>query len=507
MSLGDYLTSIWRNWLVIVVLAMIGGGAAYVYSSSLPDTYRSTAAALVTSDRGATAADLVQGSNYIGNLVGTYVLLAESEVVLKPVIDELKLETTPEQLAGTIAASSPLDSFIIEIAVTSRSPSLARDIAAETVRSLTNVVENQVSPTTEEGTPTVRLTTIRSAFEPRYPIAPNTRMDTLLGIAVGLLLGVAFAVIRTLLWHTVRSSSDISRITTAPIVGEIVNTRKDQTLPGSILKDHMGIEAESIRSFAANLSFLTMGDELRSFVVTSAAPQESKSSVASSLALILAESGKRVLLVDADLRHPSLGGLTQLESAVGLTNVLMGEVPLSVAAQRWGFDHLHVLTAGSIPPNPSQLLASKLMRSFVTDAKDEYDIVIVDSAPLLSVTDAKWLANMTDGALLVTRYKRTSSRSLRKVVESMEASSVNVLGVVLTRLPRRVRSRYGDSHYGGLPVLPLVGADSLSADDDSPADAQLNVPAGTQADASADADVMAEEAESTDHSDTATSRR
>jgi capsular exopolysaccharide synthesis family protein len=464
MSLGDYLTSIWRNWLVILVLAAVGGVAAYLYSSSLPDTYRSTTAALVTSDRGTTASDLVQGSNYIGNLVGTYVLLAESEVVLQPVIDELGLDTTAEQLASTISASSPLDSLIIELAVSSRSPALARDIADATIRSLTNVVENQVSPTTDDGTPTVRLTTIRSATEPRFPIAPNTRMDTLFGVAAGLLLGIAFAVIRTLVWHTVRSSSDIARITTVPIVGEIVTTRKDQTLPGSILKDHMGIEAESMRSFAANLSFLTMGDELRSFVVTSAAPQESKSSIASSLALILAESGKRVLLVDADLRHPSLGGLTQLESSIGLTNVLMGEVPLDVAVQRWGFDNLHALTAGSIPPNPSQLLASKLMRSFISDATGEYDIVIVDSAPLLSVTDAKWLANMTDGALLVTRYKRTSSRSLRKVVESMEASSVNVLGVVLTRLPRRVRSRYGDSHYGDLPVTPLIEPGTSGAD-------------------------------------------
>ncbi len=472
MSLGDYLASIWRNWLVIVVLALLGGGAAYVYSSSLPDTYRSTTATLVTSDRGTTASDLVQGSNYIGNLVGTYVLLAESEVVLQPVIDELGLDTTPEQLAGTISASSPLDSLIIEIAVTSKSPTLARDIADATVRSLTNVVENQVSPTTDDGTSTVRLTTIRSATEPRYPVAPNTRLDTLMGVAVGLLLGVAFAIIRTLLWHTVRSSADIARITTAPIVGEIVTTRKDQTLPGSILRDHMGIEAESMRSFAANLSFLTMGDELRSLVVTSAAPQESKSSVASSLALILAESGKRVLLVDADLRHPSLGELTQLDSTIGLTNVLMGEVPLDVAAQRWGFDNLHVLTAGSIPPNPSQLLASKLMRTFIADARHEYDIVIVDSAPLLSVTDAKWLANMTDGALLVTRYKRTSSRSLRKVVESMEASSVNVLGVVLTRLPRRVRSRYGDSHYGDLPVSPLIDARASESDTAHDADAE-----------------------------------
>ena len=471
MSLGDYLTSIWRSWLVIFVLAAVGGGAAYLYSSSLPDTYRSTTAALVTSDRGSTAADLVQGTNYIGNLVATYVLLAESEVVLQPVIDQLELDTTAEQLAGTISASTPLDSLVIEISVSSQSPALARDIAAATVRSLTNVVENEVSPTTDDGTPTVRLTTIRSATEPRFPVAPNTRLDTLMGIAAGLLLGVGFAVIRTLIWHTIRSSSDISRITTAPIVGEIVTTRKDQTLPGSILKDHLGIEAESVRSFAANLSFLTMGGELRSFVVTSASPQESKSSVASSLALILAESGKRVLLVDADLRHPSLDELTQLEASLGLTNVLMGEVPLEVAVQRWGFDNLHALTVGAIPPNPSQLLASKLMRDFITDAQQEYDIVIVDSAPLLSVTDAKWLANMTDGALLVTRYKRTSSRSLRKVVESMEASSVNVLGIVLTRLPRRVRSRYGDSHYGDVPATSFATsaaeADAVHADDEA----------------------------------------
>ncbi|SBS71205.1 polysaccharide biosynthesis tyrosine autokinase [uncultured Microbacterium sp.] len=456
MSLGDYLAAIWRNWLIVLLLAAVGGGAAYVYSSSLPETFRSTTAALVTSDGGSTTSELVQGSNYIGNLVGTYVLLAKSEIVLEPVIRKLKLDTTPEQLAGTISASAPLDTLIVEIGVTSRSRTLARAIADETMRSLTNVVENQVSPTTENGTPAIRLTTIRGATEPRFPIAPNTRLDTLMGLAAGLILGIAFAVVRTLLWRTIRSAQDVARITTVPVVGEIVTTRSDKTLPGAILSDHLGIEAESIRSFAANLSFLGMGGGLRSFVVTSAAPQESKSSVASALALILAESGKNVLLVDADLRHPSLGGLTQLEPAVGLTNVLMGDVPLPTAAQRWAFDNLHVLTAGSIPPNPSQLLASDLMRNFITDASDIYELVIVDSAPLLSVTDAKWLANMTDGALLVTRYKRTSSRALRKVVESLDSSSVSVLGVVLTRLPRRVRSRYGDAHYGEVPAASPV---------------------------------------------------
>lgn len=448
MSVGDYLKGIWRSWVVVLALTIVGGAIAYVLSSSSPDTYRSSAAVLLTSDRGTTTSELVQGSNYVEGLVSSYVILATSEIVLQPVIDELDLDTTPQALAPTISASAPLNSSIIDIRATSRSPSLARDIADEVTRSLTRVVTEEVSPTTPDGSPTIRLTTIESANLPKYPISPNTRMDTILGLVGGFAAGIVFAVVRALAWRTVHNRDDVAQITSAPVIGELVEARRDVSPIAEILNDPRSIDAESFRSFAANLSFLNVGERLRSFVITSASPSETKSSTVAALGLSLAETGVKVLLVDADLRHPSLAEITQLEGSVGLTNVLIGETTLDEAAQRWTSPNLSVLAAGSVAPNPSQLIASNAMAQFIDDAIARFDIVIVDSAPLLSVTDAKWLGNLTDGAIVVTRFNRTSVRQLSRLMDAVEAAKVPLRGIVIARMPRRVRTRYGDSAYG-----------------------------------------------------------
>lgn len=448
MSLLDYLRSIAHSWALVLGLTVAGGVLGFAVSATTPDVYRSTSSVLLTSDRGNSTSELVQGSAYVQNLVATYVLLTTSEIVLQPVIDELDLDTSVQSLASTITASSPLNSVIIEIGVASRDPEVAQDIAAEVARSLTRVVTDEVSPTTEDGTPTVRLTTIQSATLPNFPFEPNTRLDILLGALLGLVVGVGLAVTRALVWNTTRSPKDIAEVTSAPVVGEVVEARRDMTLPASIISNPLSIEAESIRGFAANLNFLRLGRGLRSFVVTSASPSEGKSSIVTSLGLILAESGKRVLLVDADLRNPSLARLTQLEGSVGLTNVLIGEHDLDAATQQWGMEGLDVLTAGSVPPNPGQVLSSEAMHEFLRDASDAYDVVIVDSAPVLSVTDAMWLGNTTDGAIIVTRYERTTTRALRRVMESMDSVGVAVLGIAISRMPRRVRKRYGGADYG-----------------------------------------------------------
>lgn len=448
MSVVDYLRSIGRNWVAVVALAVLGAVGGFVLSSATPDLYRSTSALLLTSDRGGSTSELVQGSTYVQNLVSTYVLLANSEIVLQPVIEELDLDTSAQALATTVSASSPLDTVIIDITAVSRDPELAQAIASSVTGSLITVVTEDVSPTSVDGTPTVRLTTIQNATLPRFPFEPNTRLNVLLGGLIGLVLGVAFAVVRSLLWQTVRTPEDVAQVTTAPVIGEVVETARDATLPRAILTDPLGIEAESLRSFAANLNFLKVGEQLRSFVITSASSGESKSSLVTALGVALAEAGKRVLLVDADLRHPSLATLTQLEGSVGLTNILLGDVTLEDGAQRWALPGLSVLTAGTVPPNPGQVLGSEAMTRFITDAQASYDVVIVDSAPLLSVTDAKWLGHMSDGALISTRYERTSVRALRKVIEAMDSAAVPVLGIAITRMPRRTRTRYGNSKYG-----------------------------------------------------------
>lgn len=444
MQLGEYFKVVMRNWVLIALLGLLGAAIGFSVAEVTPSRYRSTSSVVVTSDRGNSASELVQGSAYAENLVATYVVLVRSEIVLQPVIDELGLKTTVSSLASAVSADSPLNTVIIDVHATSQDPALAQRIAASVTENLTRVVTMEVSPTAEDGTATIRLTTIQSANLPRFAYSPSRRLNVVLGGVCGLAVGVIYAIGRSLLRQTVRSRDDVAHVTTVPVVGEVVASVKGLTLPATLLNDSQGIQAESVRSVAANLSFLMLGAQLRSLVVTSASPQESKSSMVTALGLAVAET-QRVLLIDADLRRPSLAKLTQLEGAVGLTNVLVGEITLHDAVQPWVKDGLDVLTAGALPPNPAQMLASAGMRNLIAQACQDYDLVIIDSAPALSVTDSKWLGHMTDGALIISRYGRTSTRAIRKVIEAMEAASVPVLGVIITRTPRTSRSRYGDT--------------------------------------------------------------
>lgn len=450
MTVGDYARAILRSWLVIVILIVVGAAGGYAVAKLSPDTYRSTGALMVTSDLGSSTAELVQGNTYVQNLVATYVLLARSELVLQPVIDELDLDTTPRALATTISASSPLNSVVIELSTTSRSPRLAQQVNAAVMDSLSTVVTSQVAPQAD-GKPTVRLTVIQGADEPRFPFAPSTRNYVMLGGLGGLVIGLGFSILRAFAWQTVRSREDIARLTRIPVLGEVVETRRGVKLPAAILTDRLGIEAESVRAIAANLNFLRVDGGLRSLVVTSAASGEAKSSLAIALGTIIAESSRRVLLIDADLRSPSLAEYTQLDGGVGLTNVLIGEATLDEAVQEWGTDGLSVLTSGAEAPNPSQLLTSRSMTDLLAQARSEYDFVIVDCAPLLAVTDATWLGNQTDGALLAVLYDKTRTHSLEKVVNVASVGGLTLLGAALTRVPRRGVSRYGVGSYGSKP--------------------------------------------------------
>lgn len=448
MNVVDYARAVLRSWAVIALLGLAGAAAGYGLAVTTAPVYRSSGAVLVTSDRGNSATELVQGSAYIQNLVATYVLLASSEVVLDPVIEELDLGGTARGLAGAITASAPLDSVIIEITASSESPELARDIAAATIASLSDVVTSEVAPTDENGEPTVRLTTIENPSVPRFAATPVVRNNVVLGAIAGLGLGLVLAILRAVVWRSIRTHADIRRLTALPVLGQVVEARRGSTLTASILREPLGIEADSVRTVAANLNFLKVDGGLRSIVVTSGSPAEAKSSLVVALGLMVAESSRRVLIIDADLRSPSIAAYTHLTGSVGLTNVIIGETDLGTAVQEWGAPGLSVLTAGTEAPNPSQLLTSQRMTDLLAEAEAAYDFVIVDSAPLLAVTDATWLGNQTDGALLTVLYGKTTAHALERVIAASDAGGLNLLGAVLTRVPRRGVSRYGAGTYG-----------------------------------------------------------
>lgn len=204
--------------------------------------------------------------------------------------------------------------------------------------------------------------------------------------------------------------------------------------------------SEQYRTIRTNIQFSSVDQELKSILVTSSGPGEGKSMTTANLATVYAQQGKRVLLVDADLRKPTVHYTFRLDNLKGLSNVLIGEEGLENVINRSHVENLFVISSGPIPPNPSELLGSKKMNAFINEATSVFDMIIFDTPPVLAVTDAQLLANYVDGSILVVRSKDTEYEAAIRAKEALEPAKAKLLGAVLNDRDKKAIDYY--YYYG-----------------------------------------------------------
>lgn len=446
MDLRGYLTLLRRRWLTITIIAISAIVAAGVLSVLATREYKSTTSVFFTISFGSSANDLAQGSTYAQSQVTTYAELARLPAVLEPVVDELGLDVTPRQLASQVSASVQAGTVIIDITVSDTSAQRAADIANAIAGQLKTTVE-ELAPTNEAGDSLVQVTSVAKATPPEYVYSPNTKRNLLVGLLTGLLAGVGLVLLRNVLDTRVRGRADVHRTTDLPVLGSIgVLSGGSRSL---VVQDApSSTQAEAYRQIRTNLQFLGVNDQAHSIVITSALPDEGKSTIAANLAIALAETAARVLLIDADLRRPSIADLMSLEGAAGLTTVLIGRADFAEVVQEWGDGHLDVLTSGDIPPNPSELLASPAMSNLLAAVEDRYDVILLDSAPLLPVTDAAILSRLALGTIVVANAKGLRRQQLADGLLFLKQVEARVLGIVLNQAHKESES-YGYTQLKG----------------------------------------------------------
>jgi capsular exopolysaccharide synthesis family protein len=427
-------------WLVVpIVIAVTATG---IYSFSQPKTYTAKASSYFSIEFGQTASDLFQGANYTQLQLASFASLAEQPIVLDAVIQQLNLPITTADLASRVSVVASTDTVIVDIFAEAESPEAAAEIANAINAELGKVVA-RLSPQNIKGNPTVQAVVVSRATPPLEPSGPENRKNLGIGLLAGLLLGLLAAISSEKLDTRVLGENDLP--TGLPVLGTIVSD-KDASQPSAWHSSEGGVLLpQAFSRIQANLRFASVDKPITRLLVTSAVPGEGKSTVAVGLALSFAESGARTILVDADMRRPRVEQYLDLEGAVGLSDVLVGSVTWQEVVQEWGGEGLRVLPAGSKPPNSTLMLQSRAMADFLDELAKSFDVLILDSPPLLAVVDPLALVTNMDGMMLVVGRGKVRTHQLRAALQATAAAKANLVGVVMNRMPvpRKRIEKYG----------------------------------------------------------------
>lgn len=466
MNLQEFAKVIRSRWVTIAATTLIVLLGAIAITFMTTPLYQASTRLFVSTTAGASASDLYQGNRLSQDRVLSYTELLKGETLAQRTIDKLNLDMTADELRQKVGASAKLDTVLIKVTVLDPSPVRARDIANALSDEFVVMVRELETPG-PGARPDARVVVEQRASVPNEPVAPKKARNIGIGLALGLALGVGLAVLRDLMDNTVKSRESIETITGVGLAGTIPLAKERRDQPAIAFDKETSAIAEAFRKLRTNLQFLNVDNPPRVIVVISSAPGEGKSTTAINIALALAEADNNVVLVDGDMRRPSLDKYLDLVGSVGFSTVLSGGASLSEVLQATKFSNLTVLTAGPTPPNPSELLGSQAARKVLQDLRSQFDYVIVDSAPLLAVTDGAILATSADGALMMAKFGQTKREQLAHAVGNLRDVGATLLGAVVTMTPVRGTGSYS---YNYNYNYSYYGSDSTRATTESSAD-------------------------------------
>lgn len=447
MELSDYLKVVRRRWVSIVVVAVVCTVAAVGLTLAQAKEYASSARLFVSTSDTDTSV-LNQGGQFSLARVQSYADLLSSRELASTVIDELALDLTPTELADKVASKVATNTVNLTLTVTDPDAHQAQRIAQAYAENLSDMVRQLETPPGQSVAP-IKATIVDNASFSDAPVSPKPIRNVALGIVLGLLVGFGGALVRQMLDTRVRSAEDVEQVADKPVLGAIGHDAADKA--ATLLSDlpPHSPRAEAFRVLRTNLQFVDVDSRSKIFVFTSAVPEEGKTTTSLNLAISLAQTGIRTLLIEGDLRRPRAAKALGLDGAVGVTSVLVGKVKLEDALQHDERTALDFLAAGPVPPNPADLLQSKAMKDLLAGLREVYDIVIIDAPPLLPVTDAALLATHADGAILVIRHGKVSREQLKLSTQRLSQVDARLVGVVLNMVPSKDQS-YGYG-YGYAP--------------------------------------------------------
>lgn len=449
MDLRDFYSLLMRYFLTVILALGLGIGSSILVTNLTTPMYKAEVQLFVSTPSSTLdLSSVIQGSSFSQQRVKSYAQIINGPSTLFPVISKLKLDTTYEKLAKRVKASAPLDTVLINVTVADESPILAARIANAVGAEFAKTVNRlELSQTMQASA--IKVSVVKSATAPKNPSSPKPLLNLALGIILGLGLGIGIAMIRQIFDNTIKREEDLGDI---PLLATIAHDKSaaDKPLITQISRYHARTEA--FRQLRTNVQYLKTDLPSKVISFTSAVPGEGKSSTSLNLAISFAQSGFRVVLIEADMRRPKITEYLGLaKNSKGLSELLISTNPLSGQDVKDKLIHknqenIDFISSGQIPPNPAELLNSPRFDELLSLLRSDHDFIFIDCPPALPVADASIIATRTDGTVIVVKAGETQIKQFELVRESIINVGSRVVGVVLNMVP--TKRSYGSYGYG-----------------------------------------------------------
>ncbi len=440
IDLKDFWQYYKKYSLSVIIVCLVCLIVALVYNIAFKTPLYSTSTTiLLVKNETSSDKDTINQNDITLNqkLVSTYRQIIKSRLVLEQVISKLKLDYSYEKLYKEIAVEAVEDTEIIKVIVTDESATLAAKIANE----IAGIFDKEVKEIYNIN----NVSIIDVALTPNNPSNDNVIRDGVLAIIIGFVFmsGIIFVVFY--FDDTLRDTESMENDLGLPVIAKVFKDNNGVDL--IVDKKPNASASESIRTLRTNLQFASVDSELRTLLVTSSLPSEGKSFISANLAISFAQAGKRTLLIDCDLRKGRQHKMFRIPGKKGLSNLLINDIseyPKYITQSK--IENLFVLPRGVYPPNPSELLNSKKNQHLLTLLKQHFDIIILDGAPIIGLSDSLILSSMVDKVLLVTSVNHTPKTEVLNTKRDLENVGANIAGAVANNVSAK-KGHYGSYYY------------------------------------------------------------
>ena len=438
MELIDYIHILKRRWVLIVVLVIACvGGAAAATKLTTPE-YQASSRLIVSGSSSLGGANEIVTDQLAAARASSFAQIISTAPAVQAALKEAEAKAGPFEPSGypSITASADGTDPFISVDVTDSDPRRAQAVANAIAVVLPSVLKQLQQPPTSPH----EIELLQAAGLPTKPASPKPKENLIIGLALGLVLGVAAAFVVETLDRRLKDSADVEAASGLTALGVVPFEMPEEPIPAKT--QPRSVRAEAYRQVRTNLAFSSEKGPPKSIIVTSSASSEGKTSLAVNLAITSARTGQRVALVDADLRRPMVHTFLDTPEHKGLVDVLAGTIELSDALQPSEAGPMDVLVAGPVPTNPSELLGSETMLKTIRHLESSYDLVIIDSPPVLPVTDALLIGVHVDAVVVVARLGQTTRDRIRRTIAALTNVNANMAGVVPNGAVEREDSAY-----------------------------------------------------------------